>query len=235
MDKTLKEKILYSDLITELITTKKAIAIYLGGSRLEGLDHPESDYDIVVLGLTDDIYCYKDRRLYIDDLKIQIQASNIMGYIELLNKPVETKHPWNIQYVLDFLLLTEDNLLYKSKTYIELSKVFKEHSRDLTLFAFDKIFQMLNKKIEPPFCYYSKAIYAFYKYSFMVEEYLKNNTIVLPEEKRKELLNIKINKVIPKSIFTYYDNKPPINYYSIGVEYQKLYEEVKTYVQKSLH
>ena len=43
------KKILYSDVIVELIMSTKVLAIFLGGSRLYNLNSPESDYDIIII------------------------------------------------------------------------------------------------------------------------------------------------------------------------------------------
>lgn len=230
MNKDLKNKILYSDTITELITSNKAIAIYLGGSRLEGLDSPESDYDIVVLGLTDDVYCYRNKTIIIDDLKIHIQPGNIRYFIDLLNTPLETTSIWNSQFVLDFLLLKEDNLLYTTTTYNKLKQCFNKYSTEYTLFAFDKISQVLKNNIRPPFIRYSKTIYILAKYILLLTEYLNSKTLNLSKEDREYLINIKVNKELPKDIFIHYEKLKSSNYYSFMFDYNMLYNEVIKYV-----
>ena len=228
MNSALKQAILHSDIITEIIANNKAIAIYLGGSRLEGLDSSDSDYDIVVLGTNDDVYCYKNKTIVIGDYNINLQTSNINYFIELLKKPWETTSIWNCQYVLDFLLLTDDKMLYSTSYYQSLKAAFKNMKGQITVFAFDKIFQTLRRKIAPPFTTYSKKYYVLIKYCYFLNAFIRSGTLKLTAFEQVSLITIRTDKILPSDIATYYEHKAMKypNYYSRAINYQNLYQGV---------
>lgn len=225
----LKNKILYSDLITYLIKTNKIICIYLGGSRLYNLDSPESDYDIIVITKDNSLINHQRKVLYINDLKIHLSIQHILDIINAIKNPKEIIS-YNINsFILDCLVLTEDNLIYSTKDYLYLHNVFIKYKEPLTILALENKLNSLYNKIYLPINTYKKVYYYYLLNYFLLNNFKEFNNIFLTDIQIDILFKTKTSKMVSPLIYSALKEFKIYKYYTNSYNYSSIYKEVKKY------
>ncbi len=227
MTEELKKKILYSDLIVDLITTTKVYCIYLGGSRLLNLETPTSDYDIILV--TDDatLYNYNKKCIPLEDLKVHIHIQSLQKIIQLIKNPTKPSDFHTTLALID--LLSDKYFLYKSPKFTNLEQSLLKYKEALMCLALEKKVNFLYHRILNPAISYAKVHYHFLLSYLMLDNFKKTKQAVLTEDQKKSLINFKQQRLITP-LFTdrYYKFKPGY-YLSINYNYSPVYKEVKKY------
>ena len=149
MNEELKNKILYSNIVTDAILTHKIIGIYLGGSRVLSLESSESDYDIIVITKDDSLQYLHGERLNISGYKIHLQINNIKESIAIIKNPLKI-HSFNrSKLISDLINLQDTDIIYSTKDLVYLQTITTKYKEDLFILKWLVILSYPNDKIEP--------------------------------------------------------------------------------------
>lgn len=229
MDINFKNKILYSNIITDLILTNKVIGIYLGGSRVLSLESSESDYDIIVITKDKSLQCYHGYKIDIPGYKCHIQIGNIQDVLYSI-KHFNKITTFNGNKLLqDLFLMSEDNIIYSTNDLLYLREFCFKYTKELYTLALENTVNNLTNKLYYPITTYRKKHYHLLVQYYLLKNFLTASTIGLTE-KQKEILKVfKITKVLPPAFFDALKGLQPAKYLTSKYNYFNLYKEVKHY------
>ncbi len=228
MTTELKNKILYSNLITELILTNNVLAIYLGGSRFYNLDSSESDYDIIVISKGNSLLNYNKTKLILNDkdIKIHIAIQPINSLLDLIKSP-NNKGAFKINKGLIELLMGLDNkLIYSTQKFTSLHNILIKYNKELTYLALSNCIQNLKGRITLPVKGYNKIYYHYLVMYFLFKNFKELNTLVLTTKQKEIITKFKYTKIIPMELYSALDLTINTLY---CYDYSKIYKEVKVY------
>lgn len=229
MTEDLKNKILYSNLITELILTNKILYIYLGGSRLLGLETSSSDYDIIIIAKDDSLYNYRRTKLEIGDYHIHIEIISIEAVLNMIKYPEDT-HGFRASLTLyDLLILPKECFIYENRCFKHFNNTILKYKEELIYLA---LFQKLNSlyhKIFTPFLTYHKAHYHFLATYYMIENLKENNLVTLKDSQKAYLKNMKENKILSATFINIYNNFNKSKYLIPKYDYTNIAKELTTH------
>ena len=229
MLQNITRKILYSNLITDLIKTNKVLAIYLGGSKIYGLDSPESNYDIIII--TKD-YCllnYNYTTLTIEDYQIDISIQPIEELMNVLKEPFEFSDLQTLKNFLDITYMNNKNLLYKSKYFNNFLNYIQEHNEAIVTLLLYKLKNHLRFLIQPPVYTYTKELYHYLLVIYLLENLKLSHELHLTSKQKEILKSFKISTQIPDVFYEILSKNTNYTQLISTYDYTKLYKEVKLY------
>lgn len=215
----LKQEVLNVQLIRQLLSDKDTLAIYLGGSRLFGLELPDSDYDVIVISKNKAILGLFGETLGIPGINVHLQTIYFPMALKWLSMPSENVK--EVHAVCLLQMLWPDILyFYKSEEYSSIKTILETYSDEMIYFCLEHLLEMLdhpdgNKK-------YIKAHYHYICFDTLLNNYISHNKIFfspeqilqLREIKKKRMVSIKTTNRIFKQYQLYYE------------QYIKIYQEV---------
>ena len=226
MNTEIKNKILYSNEVTELITKYKADLIFLGGSRLLGLETSEenTDYDVIAIGNYNLSYWnFKD--INISNIKAHVKSHNILSCINAIDKSVtaNTSDYWFLMSV-PFL---NNTTLYTKSTATPILNLLNTYKKELCILGLEGMLYNIKRDLLSKVLYkYEKAIYHFYTFYLLLENIELHNSYEYTTEQKEFLLDLKINKYIPKGFIELLHSLKTVNPYSWRYNYSKIKREV---------
>lgn len=230
MTEDLKNRILYSNELTDLILTGNVLGIYIGGSRLYNLETPDSDYDIIVVVNNSYLINFNKKPLSgIKDYKVHMHINPIDSIIDTLKTPTFIPNINYIGFLLDSFLLTEETILYSTTQFIDLINLFNKHKESLTILALEKILNNLTNRVIKPITNYNKLYYRILFTYFLLYNYIERNTIEFTKAQKDILLVMKTNHIIHPIIYEVLENLKPHNFYTNKYSYDAIYQEVLKY------
>ena len=229
MTPELKQKIFYSEVINKLLCTTKVLAIYLGGSRLLGLDSPNSDYDIVVITKDNTLNNYQRRPLHIDNLNIHLHIQSLKVAVPLIKYPKTLKGFETCLMLIDILECPEEMFLYKSKAFETLRESLKPYREPLIILCLETRLNGLYNKIHRPIVRFSKVHYHYLLTHFMLNNFLETKEFMLTYQQATILKAFKTTGTITPAFMDSLNNRYPHKYFTSKYTYEDIYKEVKLY------
>lgn len=231
MTEELKRKIFYSDIIIKLITTNKVLAIYLGGSRLLGLDSPESDYDIVVITKDNSLNNFQKHYIPVENYTIHIMIHPIQGAINLIKQPKRLEGFHNSLVLIDSILCPEELFIYKTPEFKHFQQVVHNNKEALTILCLEARLNAIANTIGFPLTKYNKKYYHYLLLNFLLENFLATKELYFSQKQKDILKTFKSTQVIPAIFYEKLANRTPHKYFTSRYTYDSIYNEVKRYEQ----
>lgn len=229
MTEELKNKILYSDIILELIQTHKVIAIYLGGSRLLGLDSPNSDYDIVVLTKDNSLNNYQKRLIPIEGYRIHTHINPIQNVIKLIKHPETLNGYHDSLIILDAILYKNKDMIYSTSKAKALRDSILKHKEALVVLCLEARLNAIYNTISFPIYHYNKRYYHYLLMHYLLHNFITTKQLHLTPNQIKILKDFKSNRVIPASFYESLKSRYPHKYFTSTYKYEEAYKEMKQY------
>jgi predicted nucleotidyltransferase len=236
MTEDLKNRILYSEELTDLILTNNVLGIYLGGSRLYNLESPDSDYDIVVIVNNHHLANFNRKHIAsIKDYKVHMQINPLTSIVELLKNPIIIPNFNHISFVLDSFVLSEEAILYSTLEFKSLLNIFNTNKQCLSVLVLEKILNNLTNRVIKPIKKYHKLYYRILFTYYLLQNCVTDNYLGFTEIQKDILVHMKTNHILPIQVYEVIENLKPHNFYSCKYSYDSIYQEVKDYEQKDLY
>lgn len=225
----IKKEILYSKEISNLIYSGAVDLICFGGSRALSLDTPQSDYDIcILLNKPIDIDTNNFIPLEIPSkVHVHYKVTTISDLLSNIEKrySIDAKHYWNL---LCLCLLNEDLLIYKSPLIQNFLDTVNKYFKPLFILSLEKLLEncytWLNAK--RPFKRYYKAMYHYLSFYYLLNNYIRNNSIEYTYNQKLSLLTIKETKQTPKDFLKLYTSTNSLDKYSCIYNYKSIIKEL---------
>jgi predicted nucleotidyltransferase len=225
----LKSKILYSEIISTLIQTSKVLAVYLGGSRLLGLDSPESDYDIIVIAEDNSLNNYQRASIPLDNYKVHVHIHSFENVISLIANPLLLDGFQNCLVLIDSILLDDSNLIYISKKYEKIKHIILKYKEPLTVLCLETRLNAIYNTISYPIVRYNKRYYHYLLMYFLLTNFIKDKKLFLTEAQTITLKEFKSKAIIPAIFKECLNHSKPHKYYTSLYNYIPIYKEMKLY------
>lgn len=226
--KNLKQQILHSDLIVELIKTRQVLAIYLGGSRLNNLDSPESDYDIIVITSNEEL-CNHDKKIIPLNIRAHIFIAPITRMISLIKHSSSYTNIKDARNLLETILLQEEEFIYLTKRFKNFRDTLLKYRDTIIKLSLEKIVYSLYTQIAFPITKYYKKYYHFLTYYYMLENFKSLNSYLLSEEQVENVLHIKENSIISNEFLSCLDSYNILSNTFMFTNCDHIYKEVQKY------
>lgn len=229
MQDSLKKKILYSDVITQLIISKNVLAIYLGGSRLYGLDSPESDYDIIVISKPNTLFNFNRKRLDIGGFKMHILICPIDLVLDTIKNYSDTTGFQPTKTLLDILYGVNDFIVYSTPAFNHIKNVVLKHYDAIAALALENNILNMLSRISFPITKYHKIYYHWLLTIFMFDNFKKNNSLTLTSTQKKLLVDIKASQALPPILYESFKTTKHFKQLTYLYNYKDIYKEVSKY------
>ena len=233
MLKDIQEKILYSDEITNLIQSKDIECVFFGGSSLEQLESPESDYNIILISSGNFNPTLNKRYFYLNHASlninkpVQITLYFLESLFEVLNNPYSLFEYSHYEILKSLLLLSKEHLLYCSPKFLTFLIKLQNYREALITLATEGSLHSVKDALSKTLpIEYNKNIYYFYKAYYYWLNFKKSNRLFLTETQSKDLKLLKNSKTIPASFQKDLRQLYPYFFKAKRYDYNKLRKEL---------
>ena len=206
METSLKSKVLYSDLITELIKSGNVLAIYEGGSRFYNLDSSESDYDIIIISKPSSLLNYNNTAVHLQGYNMHLAISPIDTILANIKEPLKIKGFKSNKSLLEILHLQDEHLLYSSSTFKSFLTIMNKYNKQLTILALENLLTTIYNRISFPIKHYEKKLYHYMVKYYLLQNYLISEDFYLTVEQQKLISTIKENRLISHELVSILNN-----------------------------
>jgi predicted nucleotidyltransferase len=239
MEQSIKNKILYSNDITSLITNEKAECIFLGGSNSEGLESPESDYNIIVilndlsLPIVHTNNLFEKRRWIKINRPVQVVIYNLHDILNMIKNSAPLYNYFSYEQLKSLLFLKEENILYSTERFKNFLVKFQNYKKPLGCLCLEGSLHSAKKLLlNDLLTEYSKNIYYFYKALHYWNNFKSKEEFLLNPRQKKMLIDLKTTKQVPKTIYIVIKSIHPYSIHTNPYDYDAIREELITTWEK---
>lgn len=238
MTLTVRNKILYSNEITSLIKDNKAECVFIGGSNPEGLESPDSDYNIIVilndvtLPIVQTNNLFEKRRWVKIDKPVQVVVYNLCDILNIIKNAAPVYDYYAYEQLKSLLFLKEEYILYSTEKFKVFLNEFQCYKKPLGYLCLEGSLHAAKKLLlNDLLIQYTKNIYLFYKALHYWNNFKSKEDFLLTPKQKRMLIDLKVTKEVPKNIYVvlksihpYSICANPYNYDTIREELRELWE-----------
>lgn len=234
MTLTVKNKILYSNEITSLIKDKKAECVFIGGSNPEGLESPESDYNIIVilndvtLPVVQTNNLFENRRWVKVDKPVQVVVYNLCDILSVIKNAAPVYDYYVYEQLKSLLFLKEENILYSTENFKVFLNEFQYYKKPLGYLCLEGSLHATKKLLlNDLLVQYTKNIYLFYKALHYWHNFKSKEDFLLTPKQKRMLIDLKVTKEVPKNIYVVLKSIHPYSICANPYDYDTIREELR--------
>lgn len=234
MTPSIRSKILYSNEITSLIKDKNAECIFIGGSNPEGLESPESDYNIIVilndvtLPVVQTNNLFEKRRWIKIDKPVQVVVYNLCDILSTIKNAAPLYDYYIYEQLKSLLFLKEENILYSTERFKVFLNKFQCYKKPLGYLCLEGSLHAAKKLIlNDLLIQYTKNIYLFYKALHYWNNFKSKEDFLLSPKQKRMLIDLKVTKEVPKNIYVVLKSIHPYSVYTNPYDYDTIREELR--------